>query len=555
MTCTQTGYSLVQPESCPINPLEQKHWTLAGTLSVPGRANLIGEHMDYNGGHSLPFAIALGLRFALRWRKRSDEKSHLCVGPAADGSGKWLLLSGAENPFPKATIDVEQSVTSDPHGSFSAEHRRAGVPYITGAWHLSGTATPEETMPLPAPGLPPGFDLCLLIEGDLPPGAGLSSSAALSLGLLISFRHARFLLNHLSASTDEHCKPLLKSSPCDLHTTDTRLHLARLAQLVEHRYAGTPCGLMDQLTIVMTPSESTREPNDGHGSNDRAHTQSPTLTHQRGFSADSLAPAEGAPALQTYMRITFPAPLETGISNRAAQEPPALFPFAAAPLFDRYDTYILHSGKEHDLSDGQYAHRREECRAALSSLNSSWNKQEATLGDFFRTAQLSSTKDNFQRLSSLHDLLSGTVWASDHLKARAKFVGEEIQRVTLACEALASGNAHLLAQLLAQAQDGLARDYLVSCPEIDCAVNLLRAIAEKLGMVAGGRELVPAMIGPRMMGGGFGGSLIFLLHQDCAKSDFEQHMNNALKHYQQQTSCAPRLLKTHKAAGISWKRS
>lgn len=556
MTSTHAGSRLVRAESCPTHPLEQQHWNVAGTLSVPGRANLIGEHMDYNGGHSVPFAIGLGLRFTLSFRKRTDEESHLCVGPVADGSARWFLLDRAERPFPTETSKRDHGGAPDLHGSFAPEHRRAGIPYFAGAWHLAGSPNPEDATPPPAPGLPPGFDLCVQIAGDLPPGAGLSSSAALSLGLLIVFRHARTLLNRLNGASAEHSKSVLNSPPVDLQSQAARLHLARLAQLIEHRYAGTPCGLMDQLAIVMTPSEGTLgEPISEGKETHPGGTLSQAVAHGVGPQSNSFFKPAGTPARQTYVRIAFPAPAETHTSNSDTPEPPALFPFAAAPLFDRYDTYILHSGKEHDLSDGHYALRRDECRAALLSLNSFWNTHEATLGDFFRNALEGSSEGVFQNLSGLPELISRTFWASENLKARAKFVAEEIQRVTLACQALASGNAHHLSELLAQAQDGLSQDYLVSCPEIDCAVNQLRTAAMHLGTVSAGRARVPALIGPRMMGGGFGGSLVFLVHQDCGATAFDHHMNNALERYQQQTSCTPRLLKTHKSAGISWQAS
>ena len=80
---------------------------------------------------------------------------------------------------------------------------------------------------------------------------------------------------------------------------------------------------------------------------------------------------------------------------------------------------------------------------------------------------------------------------------RVHFVVKEINRVVRACEALDNGNIKLLGQLLFDTHDGLSKDYEVSCAELDFIVELAK------------KE--EAVIGSRLMGGGFGGCAITLI--------------------------------------------
>jgi galactokinase len=110
---------------------------------APGRVNLIGEHTDYNGGLVLPCAIDLDIRVLLR--ARTD-------GTVRVFSHEW---------------HEEQAFEA------SAPARRGGwIDYVQGVFaalrEYGVTAS--------------GFDIA--IESDVPPGAGLSSSAALELALL-----------------------------------------------------------------------------------------------------------------------------------------------------------------------------------------------------------------------------------------------------------------------------------------------------------------------------------------------------------------------------------
>jgi len=89
------------------------------------------------------------------------------------------------------------------------------------------------------------------------------------------------------------------------------------------------------------------------------------------------------------------------------------------------------------------------------------------------------------------------------------FVVKEINRVIKACEALDSGNIELLGALLFETHYGLSQEYSVSCAELDMLVDTAKAD--------------DAIIGSRLMGGGFGGCTINLIkkgHENEVKNKF-----------------------------------
>jgi galactokinase len=151
-----------------------------GVWAAPGRVNLIGEHTDYNEGFVLPAAIDLEIRLEVR---HIDEP--VARVRRADGIVAVLDL---------ATV-------GEPTGAWSD--------YIAGtAWALGAAGQPLH-----------GFEGVL--EGNLPIGAGLSSSAALELASAWA----------LSGPQGPALAPL---------------DLAKLAQRAENDFVGVRCGLMDQ---------------------------------------------------------------------------------------------------------------------------------------------------------------------------------------------------------------------------------------------------------------------------------------------------------------------
>lgn len=156
---------------------------------APGRVNLIGEHTDYNDGFALPCAIECGTVVALS--PRDDD----CIKAAALDLGSEL-------------------------GSFTLGSTIAKAD--DGSWenHVRGVAA---AMPL--------FDLPIsaanvALAGNIPQGAGLSSSASLGVATALGFA--------VLGGDD----------------APDRTRIARAAQWAEHHYVGCNCGLMDQLAVA-----------------------------------------------------------------------------------------------------------------------------------------------------------------------------------------------------------------------------------------------------------------------------------------------------------------
>ncbi|MEY4657645.1 MAG: hypothetical protein RL466_458 [Actinomycetota bacterium] len=151
---------------------------------APGRVNLIGEHIDYSEGFVLPFAIA--------------DRTYAAIAAREDGLVRIASHQRRERIF---SIDIKD-VKPGSKGDWEK--------YVLGViWSL---------------GITQGVDI--LVDGNVPAGAGLSSSAALECSVAVG-------LNHLLA--------LSISLP----------DLARATQKAENEYVGMPCGIMDQSVSLM----------------------------------------------------------------------------------------------------------------------------------------------------------------------------------------------------------------------------------------------------------------------------------------------------------------
>lgn len=161
-------------------------------VKSPGRINIIGEHTDYNKGLVLPAAI--------------DKYIYVAISQRQDRQIK-LYSAGYKERF---TTNLEADIPPDTPG---------WVKYIIGVSQIIQSRT----------GKIQGFNM--YIDGDVPLGAGLSSSAALTCA-------AGFGLNELFN--------------CNL----SRLDIAKIGQQTEHEYIGLMCGLMDQFASVMGKKNS-----------------------------------------------------------------------------------------------------------------------------------------------------------------------------------------------------------------------------------------------------------------------------------------------------------
>ena len=151
---------------------------------APGRVNLIGEHIDYSEGFVLPFAIA--------------DRAYAAIAARTDGLVRIASHQRKEKIFSIDISDVKPGSKGD------------WEKYVLGVlWSL---------------GITTGVDI--LVDGSVPSGAGLSSSAALECSVAVG-------LNALFS---------LEMSKQDL---------ARATQKAENDYVGMPCGIMDQSVSLM----------------------------------------------------------------------------------------------------------------------------------------------------------------------------------------------------------------------------------------------------------------------------------------------------------------
>ena len=163
------------------------HGRAPSLLAVaPGRVNVIGEHVDYNGGWVLPAAIDRCLVMAVA--PRADRRVRLAT---ADFDG--MLEFEATDLAPSSSRDWGR--------------------YVRGV--LAGLRLAGHEVP--------GFDAC--VASTIPVGGGLSSSAAL-----------------------EAATALAALGLCGVEMD--RFALAKLCQQAEHDYAGVPCGIMDQAAVL-----------------------------------------------------------------------------------------------------------------------------------------------------------------------------------------------------------------------------------------------------------------------------------------------------------------
>ena len=154
------------------------------TSEAPGRVNLIGEHIDYSEGFVLPFAIA--------------NRTHAAISRSSDGLVRVSSHQRRNNIFSISISDVKPGSKGD------------WEKYVLGViWSL---------------GITEGLNI--LVDGNVPAGAGLSSSASLECAVAVGLNT---LLN-LGLSDKE---------------------LARATQRAENEYVGMPCGIMDQSVSIM----------------------------------------------------------------------------------------------------------------------------------------------------------------------------------------------------------------------------------------------------------------------------------------------------------------
>lgn len=340
-------------------------------VRAPGRINLIGEHTDYNEGFVLPAAIDRAMWFAAR--PRHDK--HL------------------------------QAVAHDLGKHFSCDLDRI-TPVKGWPDYLLGVFSELQNAGLPTGGLD------LVFGGDIPIGAGLSSSAALESGLL-----------------------LLLNACFDLGLS--RIELARLARNAENNFVGAQCGIMDMYASLFGKA--------GHA-------------------------------------------LFLDCRSLEAREIPLHLPACSLVLCD--------TGVQHALAESPFNRRRAECEAGAKAM-----------ADLF--PEVKNLRDaRPEMLTAVKDRLSPLVFQ------RCRYVLEENKRVEWATQLLAEGRLEDFGALLYASHDGLQQQFEVSCAELDFLVDLTRGDA--------------AVLGARMMGGGFGGCTLNLV-AGAEQANFQRRMQTAYR--------------------------
>ncbi|NOX85127.1 MAG: galactokinase [Chlorobi bacterium] len=151
----------------------------------PGRINLIGEHTDYNDGFVLPAAIDLAIWFAVKPNDTNEYRFY-----AFDLGEHYSQPTGSLKP-----VEIHWAN------------------YLLGV--ISQFVKDRKTVP--------GFDC--VFGGNIPAGAGMSSSAAIESGLA-------YALNHI------------------FNVGYSTLDLVKFSQKAEHEFAGVRCGIMDQFAVM-----------------------------------------------------------------------------------------------------------------------------------------------------------------------------------------------------------------------------------------------------------------------------------------------------------------
>ena len=341
--------------------------------SAPGRANLIGEHTDYNDGFVLPFAIEQ--RVFVAAGRRTDGRVHAHSLQAPTDEGSWLI-----------------------HDPESSDPARGWLAYPVGvarALQRHGAVT--------------GVDL--VVDGDVPLGAGLSSSAALECAVAAA---------------------ISELSDLDL----SGIELGLVGQAAENEYVGVPTGVMDQLAAL-------------------------------------LCQADHALFLDTR--------------NLEARQIP-FHPAASGCVL-----LVIDTKSRHALAASGYASRRRDCELAAQRLG---------------VRALRDVEPS--------DLASADVALRDErLSRRVRHVVTENARVLECVQLLEADRLRDIGPMLTASHVSLRDEYEVSCRELDVAVD---ACAQA------------GALGARMIGGGFGGSVLVLADADTeedvrskAKSLFASH--------------------------------
>lgn len=343
-----------------LEKFRKRHNTEPMLVRAPARINLIGEHTDYNDGFVMPAAIHYATWFA--FAEATDNISEIYSMKYEESFMVDLaIVKPVKEPmWANYLLGVIRQLLDDGH---------AIKPFKC------------------------------VFAGDIPIGAGLSSSASVECGFAFGLNE----MNKLGVD---------------------RQKLVLMAQWSEHNFVGMKCGIMDQFASMMGK--------------------------------------KGNVILLDCRSLEYSySPLTLG----------------------EYTLVLCDTRVKHALVDSDYNKRREDCEQGVAILQK-------------HHPHVKSLRDaNLNMLEKYASEFTETQWI------RCKYVIEEIERVQSANKDLQKGNLKAFGKKMFETHEGLSKLYEVSCPELDFFVEIAKQF--------------PEVIGARMMGGGFGGCTINIVHQDA----------------------------------------
>lgn len=344
-----------------VEAFAKKFGTTPRIFFSPGRINLIGEHIDYNDGFVMPAAVDKGIWFA--------------VAPNTTDTVNFY------------SVDLKESYSTPLSAIAPVEGWQNYVLGVIDQVQQRGLMLH-------------GFDCAF--GGNIPIGAGMSSSAAVECGVL-------FALNEIF----------------DLHLQRTTM--ATMAQKAEHTFPGVQCGIMDMFASLM------------------------------------------------------------GKLNNVILLDCMTLDYRYLPLrLEEYSLVLINTKVHHSLASGEYNKRRQQCQEGFAILQSKLPGVKS-----FRDIKPADVEKHKADLD-------------ETIYKRCLFVTQEIERTQKAAVYLENNELEAFGKLMFQTHEGLSKLYEVSCPELDFLVNQAKEHS--------------SIIGSRLMGGGFGGCTINLIH----KNDWSQ---------------------------------
>jgi len=358
-----------------LNHFKEKFLQNPLLVRSPGRINLIGEHTDYNEGFVLPTAVDKAIIFA--------------VAPHTEPLYRFY------------SVDMEEYDEVK-----SSELNKSSTQWAN---YLIGVIDQIRQMDMDVP----GFDC--VFGGNIPIGAGLSSSAALETGLAFS-------LNKI------------------FQWGLTKLDLVKLSQRAENEFVGVQCGIMDQFTNIFG-------------------------AHKKVIRLDCRSlDYEYYPFDFKGLRIVL------------------------------YDTRVSHS-----LASSEYNKRRAQCEQGVAYLKK------------YRSNIKSLRDVDLEFLKSFENQMDPILYKRCH------YVVKENERLLSGCDDLKHKDLETFGKKMYQSHQGLKYEYEVSCDELDFLVQ--NTIDQD------------AVLGSRMMGGGFGGCTINLIQNEVLDEFNDQIKNAYLKKF------------------------